>query len=386
MRRAPEDAPWLDVPNKNPPVKLPILQTSAAPEADDRTGRRLVRRAARALLKRASSRRARSLARLLATAATGTAGLLATSAVAQAAPPGNDNYLASTPVLTRTYHETIDTTQAGEQANLFDPSPAGRPVGGSAPEPLTCNGQAYGKTVWYDFLPPTAGGVRIVASGYDTVVALYEYDPKTAGIVRSLGCQDASKGPTEEFDVPAPKIEKGHHYTVQVGGAGAGAAAQGGTLDLALQFYGDRDGDGVLDPNDLCPDAPGTRGGCPPQIPGTPSMTITGARISVLEWAGLPRGTEVTATCRGCGRRGVRQTVRLPNGGVARLRSFAGVAARRGAVLKVTARSRATRPATAGQFAAIGKSARYRFGSGALRWDTGCLVPGSAKEQMTCPR
>jgi hypothetical protein len=356
------------------------------PPTDDRTGRRLTHRPIHALARRASSARAHSLARLAATAAAATAGLLATSAVAQAAPPGNDNYLASTPVLTRQFHATVDTTQAGEQANLFDPSVAGKPVGAAAPEPLTCNGQPYGKTVWYDVLPPTAGGVRIVASGYDTVVALYEYDPRTASIVRSLGCQDASKGPAEELDVPAPKIQKGHYYTVQVGGAGAGPAAQGGALDFALQFYGDRDGDGVLDPNDQCPDAPGAApGGCPPQMPGTPGMTIAGLRISALEWAGLPRGTEVTADCRGCGGRGIRQTVRLPNGGVARLRSFAGVSARRGAVLKVVARSRATGPG-ARQSVAIGKSARYRFGSGSLHWDTGCLVPGSAKEQMKCPR
>jgi hypothetical protein len=187
------------------------------------------------------------------------------------------------------------------------------------------------------------------------------------------------------FDGPAPKTPKGHYSPGLGGGAGAGGAAQGGALDFALQFYADRDGDGVLDPNDPCPDAPGTGGGCPPQIPGTPGMTITGLRISALEWAGLPRGTEVTADCRACGRRGVRQTARLPNGGVARLRAFAGVAARRGAVLKVVARSRATGPG-AKRSAAIGKSARYRFGSGALHWETGCLVPGSAKEEMTCPR
>jgi hypothetical protein len=363
------------------------LTTHMAPATgpDDRTGGRRALRAPRALGRLARNGRARSLARIVATATCATAGLLATSAVAHADAPGNDNYVASTPILTRQYHQTIDTTQAGEQANLFEPAAPGKPAGGNMPEPLTCNGQAYGKTVWFDFLPPTAGGVRIVASGFDTVVALYEYDPKTASIVRSLGCQDASKGPTEEFDVPAPKIQKGHYYTVQVGGAVVGGAAQGGALDFALQFYGDRDSDSVLDPNDLCPDAPGTRAGCPPQIPGTPSMTITGGRISVLEWSGLPRGTEVTADCRGCGRRGVRQTVRVPNGGAARLRAFAGVPVRRGAVLKVVARSRAAGSATS-PFAAIGKSARYRFGSGSLRWDTGCLVPGSTKEQMACPR
>ena len=38
------------------------------------------------------------------------------------------------------------------------------------------------------------------------------------------------------------------------------------------------------------------------------------------------------------------------------------------------------------RFGAIGKSARFRFGSGAYHWDIGCLAPGSWRQPMGCPR
>jgi hypothetical protein len=312
--------------------------------------------------------------------------VLATGTAAYAAAPANDNYLASTPILTERYHDTVDTTEATDQPNLFDPAPEGRSTGTTQAEPLSCNGQQpYGKTAWYDFLPPTSGGVRIRATGFDTVVALYEYDPASGKITRPVACQDASKGPAEELDVPPPTIKDGKYYTVQVGGALVDGKAQSGTLDFNLEFYGDRDGDGVLDQNDPCPDLPGARGGCPPQIAGTPRLAIAGLRVVLLEWAGLPRGTQVTADCRGCGKHGVRQTARVRAGGVARLRAFSHVNARRGAVLNVSA-TLAGRGSGEYKFGAIGKHARYRIGSKSFRWSTRCLVPGSPSEEMTCPR
>ena len=312
--------------------------------------------------------------------------LLPAAAIAHADVPANDDYLASTPVLTEHYHATLDTREAGEQQDLFVPAPGGGPPGGpSQPEPLSCNGQAYGKTVWFDFLPPTAGGARIVATGYDAVVAVYEYDPASGRIVRPVACQDASEGPSEQLDIVPPKLEKERHYTVQVGAAVTGGAAQSGTLDFTLDFYGDRDGDGVLDATDPCPDVAGGRGGCPAQIPGTPRLAIQGLRVVSLEWAGLQRGTEVRAECRGCGRHGIRQAVRAGGDGVARLTAFAGASAQRGAVLNVSARSRATGSGDQ-RYGAIGKAASYRLGSGGLAWKTRCLVPGSWKEQMACPR
>ena len=99
----------------------------------------------------------------------------------------------------------------------------------------------------------------------------------------------------------------------------------------------------------------------------------------------FPSGSEVRATCRGCGARGLSQTVRLRRPGVARLTRFGGARARSGAVLTVFARSRPPAPGS-GRFGALGKSARFRFGSGAYHWDIGCLAPGSWKQPMGCPR
>jgi hypothetical protein len=308
------------------------------------------------------------------------AAILATGATAYAAAPANDDYLASTPILTERYHDTVDTTGATEQPNIFNP---GRNPGEAKAEPLACDGQSYGKTVWYDFLPPTSGGLRITATGFDAAVAVYEYDPASGRILRPVACQDASKGPAEELDVAPPAIRAGRYYTAQVGGAVVDGAAQSGTLQFKLEFFGDRDGDGVLDRNDSCPDVAGTRGGCPPQIATTPRLAFAGLQLELLDWAGLPRGTIVTAACRGCGRHGIRQTVRVRDGGIARLRAFSGIDARRGAVLDVSA-TLARHGSGAYRFGAIGKHARYRFGSNSQHWALRCLVPGS-RQEMTCP-
>src|SRR6185295_18852397 len=95
--------------------------------------------------------------------------LLAVAPAASAAPPDNDNYLASKTIdLTRPFPpETVDTTEATTQADLFDPNRDGLPFGGSGPEPVNCPvAPSFGKTVWYDFAPPTPGAVRIAASGF----------------------------------------------------------------------------------------------------------------------------------------------------------------------------------------------------------------------------
>lgn len=330
--------------------------------------------------------RGRSLARRAgATVAAALAGLLLTGGVADASPPANDNFLASTPVYGPQYRQTEDTTDAGSQLNLFDPAVAGRPAGSAQNEPLSCHGQAYDKTVWFDLQPPTTGGIRISASGYDAVVAVFEYDPSTGAITRSLGCAGASGGTSEQLDLPAPAIQVGHRYAIQVGGAVVGGVAQSGTLSFALDFVADRDGDGIPDARDACPDVPGPRDGCPRQLPGTPALSFAGLRIVRLQWPGLPRGTEVRARCTRCRVRGLTQTVWVQRDGVARLTSFTGARARSGAVVTVVARLART-GAGPNAFGAIGKSARYRFGSGRGFWQIGCLVPGSWNQSMRCPR
>jgi hypothetical protein len=335
--------------------------------------------------RRLDSRRARWLVRLAA-ALVATAGLLATGAVARASVAANDNYLDATPIFTERFQDTVETNEAGVQPDLFVPAAPGRPGGGNMPEPLACQGQGYGKTVWYDYLAPADGGLRVTASGFDAIVAVYEYDGRTARITRSLGCADVAKTSTGGLDIAAPQIKKGHRYAVQVGGVtDATGAAQSGVLYLGFQFLGDRDGDGVPDPNDACPDAAGPQSGCPPALPGTPRLAVAGLRIVQLQWAGLPAGAEVRARCARCGPHGISQTVRVGNGATARLTSFGRKPARRGAVLEVYARSPASGTGTA-RAAAIGKSARYRFGSGASHWQIACLAPGSWKKRVACPR
>jgi hypothetical protein len=331
------------------------------------------------------SRRARWLVRLAA-ALVATGGLLATGAVARASVAANDSYLDATPIFTERFQDSVETNQAGEQPDLFVPAVPGRPGGGNMPEPLSCRGQGYGKTVWYDFLAPADGGLRVTASGFDAIVAVYEYDGRTARIRRSLGCADAAKAPGGGLDVAGPQIRKGHRYAIQVGGAvDAAGTAQSGVLYLGFQFLPDRDGDGTPDSSDACPDVPGPGNGCPPALPGTPRLAVAGLRIVQLQWAGLPAGAEVRARCAGCGPHGISQTVRVGNGTPARLTSFGRRSARRGAVLEVVARSRAGGTGAA-RGAAIGKTARYRFGSGASRWQIGCLAPGSWERRVACPR
>ena len=349
-----------------------------APNHETRHGAHPCRCEAEPAVRQAESRRARWLVRLV-------VALVATGAVARASVAANDHYLDATPIFTERFHETVETNEAGEQPDLFVPSAPGRPGGGNMPEPLSCRGQAYGKTVWYDFLAPADGGVRITALGFDAVIAVYEYDARTARIIRSLGCSDASKATTEELTVAGPRILKGHRYAVQVGGAGTGGAAQSGVLNFGFEFVADRDGDGAPDASDRCPGTAGPQDGCPSEIPGTPRLSVAGLRIMQLEWAGLPRGAEVRARCARCGPHGISQTVRVGDGATARLSSFGRKSARRGAVLEVFARSPAA-GAAAAPGAAIGKTARYRFGSGARHWKIGCLAPGSWTRRVACPQ
>jgi len=174
-----------------------------------------------------------------------TAALLALPATAAAAPPPNDNYLASTTITGEEYADTVDTTEATTQPDLFNPNRDGLPFGGAPPEETSCGATQYGKTVWYDFAPETFGGVHILASGFDAVVRVYEYDPRTALITRTVLCQNDSPGAVE--DVLLPSVARGQAYTVQVGGVGAGAAALAGRLEFRFEFFADQDGDGVLD-------------------------------------------------------------------------------------------------------------------------------------------
>jgi len=253
--------------------------------------------------------------RSLLVAAVTAAALTATAAPALAVPPANDNYLASTalntagtplaPVLT---DDSVDTTDATTQSDLFNPGPNGEALGGAGPENTQCNGTLFGKTVWWDFHQPVDGGVEIKTSGFDNVVTVYQWDDKTSQIVRTVACQD-TPGTTEDL-LLTKEVKRGRAYTVQVGGVqGPGGLIAAGPLHFELDFFADTDGDGVYDLiPDHCKRTPGPDrfGGCPPQLKSivAPSLnfgsTGNGIRINRLVLGSVPKGARVQARCGGC--------------------------------------------------------------------------------------
>jgi len=309
--------------------------------------------------------------------------VLAPSALA--APPRNDNYLSSLQMMEgdrvmRQFSEVVNTTEATVQADLFNPSRDGLPLGGGGPESTSCGATSFGHTVWYDFLPEISGGAEIMATGYDTVVAVYEYDLQTSRITRQIACENRGAGE----DLILPSVSAGRAYTVQVGGVGAAA----GALDFSFLFFGDRDEDGVLDEEpDECLDLPGVNaaGGCPPELNASVSLswdlTTGGLRFTTALVRGAPRGARVEARCRRCG---VRRTTARSRGGTVRLRRLVGRSAPPGAVLEVFV-THGRRGSGRYRYGAIGTYVRYVFSAdGIRRRTTRCLPPGSKKPARRC--
>ena len=213
--------------------------------------------------------------------------MLSCAGPAFAVPPANDNYLQSTKLndentgaLPLTVQDSQSTVEATTQPDLFNPNDVGLPFGGGGVEPTRCRATALGNTVWYDFVPPVAGGVELTAAGFDTVIAVYEFDAVSARIIRPVGCQNAGSGATEDFVLPSI-VEAGRSYTVQVGGALVGGAFASGLLTFGFAFYPDRDADGVFDEEpDKCLTRPGVQefGGCPPALRAAPTTMYVGLR------------------------------------------------------------------------------------------------------------
>jgi len=249
---------------------------------------------------------------LLLIAAAGAA--LTVPAVALAVPPENDNYLASTAInetgrnVPSTYTNTVDTTDATTQTDLFNPNRDGQPFGGAGPEKTVCNGTPFGKTVWYDFHPKVDGGVEIkTVGGFDAVVSVYEWSERNSMITRTVECQDTA-GVAEDL-ILKKNVKGGHAYTVQVGGVSApGGLIGGGSLTFTLDYFRDTDGDGFYDAEgDKCPTVPGPRGsgGCPPALNPFASLnfdqvTGVGIKLTRLALTHIPKGAKVVALCGGC--------------------------------------------------------------------------------------
>jgi hypothetical protein len=307
-----------------------------------------------------------------------------------AAAPANDNYLSSLRInaadgsLPPEFTDRVDTSEATTQADLFNPNRDGVPFGGAPAEQTSCPGApAYGKTVWYDFAPAIAGGVEIVAAGFDGVVSVYEWDPRTSLIRDVVICQNASSAAAEEVLLQR-QLVAGRSYTFQVGGLNG----VGGPLDVRFRFFGDRDGDGILDEQpDKCPALAGISafGGCPPVASGVPRLrySVAGSQVTLTRLAveRLAKGGRVEVRCGGCGGR-VSRTAR--RAGTLRITGFEGRLLSGGDRLEVRITQRKTR---SGRYrhGAIGRRVTWRVTpSGLGRRTERCTMPGKTK-RIRCP-
>jgi hypothetical protein len=301
---------------------------------------------------------------------------MAVPVTAGAAAPGNDDYLNSAGLnspgsrLDRTH--TLqdvgrDTTGATVQSDLFNP-----PKSGGLPEITTfeqCRNTAgassYGHTVWYDFYPDVSGLVRIRASGYDAVISVFEFDPRTGRPdYARRQCINASASTDEELFA---SVRGKHAYTVQIGGANNAA----GNLAFRFDFLADADLDGVLDSSDQCRTLKGRApSGCPPRLSAEVTLraspTANGIQLIAVDVAAT-RGSRVQVTCPGCGRQAkTARTVHFPG--------LRGRQLRAGSRLKIYV----TKPG------AIGAYIQYRIVAGNFVKSKRCLLPGSRTPRTRC--
>ena len=296
--------------------------------------------------------------RLLFAAALTAAACASAPALASAAPPVNDNYLSSLPVDQVEFTATTDTTEATTQPDLFNPNRDGQPLGGGAAEPLNCKGTPFGKTVWYDLAPQVSGGLQLRATGFQTVVAVYEWNPQDSKISRLVDCS-ANAG---VYDLLL-NVKGKKNYTIQVGGI----AGAGGVMTLKSDFFPDSDADGVLDALDKCKAVPGVEryGGCPPQLDTNARLSVDytarGVTIKRAWVEHVPKGAKIVARCGGCG----SQTVKATKAGTVDLKKLVGrsVAAGKTVEVSVTMSARGT---GIYKFGATGRYRKWPIKAGAL--------------------
>jgi hypothetical protein len=333
-------------------------------------------------------------------------------ALAQPAPPGNDNYLSSwivpqaakvplhKAVSETSFSITEDTSAASTQADLFNPDRSGLPFGGGGAEPSACNGVSYGKTVWYDLHPSVPMGVELLATGFPTAIAVYQWNVLSGQLIRqSVFCHLAinrSTGqpqPTNDFVYPG-ELQAGKAYTVQVGGLATGGVFASGSLAFTANLFPDHDGDGVIDGIDKCDFLPGVQrfGGCPPALHARPAYTFTNfgtfARLDSLTVGDIPGGARVTVRCRACGRSAVVSAG--PHASSVTVPALTGTTMRNGAKLEIWVTKARVRVPPGGssiyQYGSIGSYVSYTVGGGALGSRVlRCLLPGSLTPRLHCP-
>jgi hypothetical protein len=311
-------------------------------------------------------------------------------------PPPNDNYLESTIIpqsettgfTQATYTATEDTTSATTQPDLFNPDQSGVPFGGGGPEPLTCDGDTFGTTVWYDMHPKIPEGVELQASGYPEAIVVYQWSTTTAKITRMLGCQVRNSTAPNQF-VLAQELQKGKAYTVQVGGLQGLSGPASGTLRFSATFVPDHDGDTIYDPLDACPLLAGVRafGGCPPSL--TPILnynyrapTGSGLPITAFSISSIPGGTRIKAKCS-CGVSQVQTAGQHAT--TAQLSHFTGATLPFGATVQIWA-SKGHSGNRNYKYGAIGAYRKYTVSKSGLGTPLKrCLMPGSMTPRLQCP-
>jgi hypothetical protein len=301
-------------------------------------------------------------ARVLIVAAVSTAAFACAPALAAAAPPANDNYLASLPLALNPATPTtatVDTTEATTQPDLFNPNRDGQVLGGGDPEPLACKGAAIGKTVWYDLAPATNFGIALRATAaFPAVVAVYEWNPADSKIKRLVDCSANAAADDLLIDLDAKKS-----YTIQVGGAGGA----GGPVTLKMESFQDGDNDGVLDALDKCETVPGVEryGGCPPKLDTNARLSVdytaSGVLIKRLWVEHVPKGAKIVARCGGCG----SQTVKAKKSGTVNLTKLMGRAVSAGKTVEVSVTMKAGGTGIY-KFGATGRYRKWPIKAGAL--------------------
>jgi hypothetical protein len=292
--------------------------------------------------------------------------------LAAAAPPANDNYLSSLPVDKTEFTSTADTTEATTQPDLFNPSRTGAPLEGGDIETTNCKGTEFGKTVWYDLAPQVDGGVQLRATGFATVVSVYEWDAQNSRITRLVDCSANASVDDLLLDVEGKK-----NYTIQVGGAGGA----GGVFTLRSDFFPDTDGDGVLDALDKCDDALGIArfGGCPPKLDTNARISVDytakGVTIKRLWVEHVPKGAKIVAKCAGCG----SETVKAKKAGTVDLKRLVGRSVAAGKTIELRVTMGASGKGTY-RYGATGRYRKWPIKAGALgaTFDR-CLNAKSAK-------
>jgi hypothetical protein len=321
--------------------------------------------------------------------------LFGSSAAYGQAPPLNDNYLSSliipqaatTGSSDLTFTDNRDTTDATTQSDLFNPDQNGMPFGGAGPEPVTCDGATYGKTIWYDLHPRIPEEVEFEASGFPTVISVYQWSPTTSLITRRLSCQ-LSNGSLNDYAFPF-ELQAHMLYTVQIGGLQQPAGFAGGPLEFTATIFPDHDGDGRVDEIDACPNLAGVPqlAGCPPRLRPSIGLSWTGsgASVSVAQFnvSQIPGGTRVEARCGPCGLDQVATTG--PHSSSVAFPAFVGRTLQPGTKLQLWVTKR---PSGTGlyRYGAIGAYVSYVVKSGSIGGRVNrCLMPGSRTPRVTCP-